>query len=96
MASSDEERSSEGTTCVGPWIDEMLPVRSQLQLRQVAIQAGEMNARELRECLMATWRGWLMEREVVRGAMLEVQVDLQVEFPEGFLPREILDAGAEG
>jgi len=79
------------TQAVGPWVDSQLPVTAQLMLRRVALEAQDLTADQLRCCLMATWRGWMCERHVVQEALLELEVDLQVEFPSGFSPLDVLD-----
>ncbi len=77
---------------VGPWVDEQLPVTAQLMLRRVKLEAEQLDAAALRTVLMATWRGWLVERQVVQGAISELGIQLEVELPSGFSPLEVLEA----
>jgi len=81
---------------VGPWVDQSLTPTAQLMLRQVELEAEGLTADQLRLCLLATWRGWMVERQVVIGAMAELAIDLQVEFPTGFAPLDILKSHEEG
>jgi hypothetical protein len=71
-------------------MDELLPPTAQLLLRSAALQADHLDEHELRHVLLAAWRGWLVEREVVRQHLSALGVDLQVAYPEGFLPFEVL------
>ena len=77
-------------TGVGPWLDELLPATAQLLLRSAELQAQELEEDELRHVLLATWRGWLVEREVVRQHLEAIGVELEVAYPEGFLPFDVL------
>lgn len=77
-------------TGVGPWLDELLPPTAQLLLRSVELQIDELDEEELRHVLMATWRGWLVEREVVRQHLEAMDIQLEVAYPEGFLPFDVL------
>ena len=75
---------------VGPWLDELLPATAQLLLRSVELQLEDLDEEQLRHVLMATWRGWLVEREVVRQHLEVMDIHLEVAYPEGFLPHEVL------
>lgn len=75
---------------VGPWLDELLPATAQLLLRSVELQLEDLDEEQLRHVLMATWRGWLVEREVVRQHLEVMDIHLEVAYPEGFLPYEVL------
>jgi hypothetical protein len=68
--------------------DNRLPLESQLRLRQVELQAENLNAAQLRECLLAAWSGWLLERHLVNRAIetVGVQVDMRVR---GYTPAEV-------
>lgn len=77
-------------TGIGPWLDPLLPATAQMLLRSVEIQAEDLEEEELRHVLLATWGGWMVEREVVRQHLAAMEIELEVAYPEGFLPHDIL------
>lgn len=68
--------------------DQRLPLESQFTLAMVAQQAAGLDAEQLRECLVAAWNGWLLERHLTRQALdtVGVQIDLRVM---GYTPQEV-------
>lgn len=85
-----QDAADDGVLGVGPWVDEHLGPASQLLLQLVQRQAEGLSAEELHICLIATWRGWLAERQVVREIMQSLDVDLEVSLPVGLQPRAVL------
>ena len=69
--------------------DNRLPLESQFKLALVQQQAQGLKAADLRECLLAAWSGWLLERHLTGRALeaVGVQVDLRVN---GYTPAELL------
>lgn len=68
--------------------DNRLPLQSQLKLRQVELQSEHLDAEQLRDCLLAAWSGWLLERHLTNCAIetVGVQIDLRVR---GYTPAEV-------
>jgi hypothetical protein len=75
--------------------DNRLPLESQFTLRMVEQQAEQLDAEQLRECLVAAWSGWLLERHLTAKALdtVGVQIDLRVR---GYTPTEILNPHSGG
>lgn len=59
-------------------------------LRRVELEAAQLDAAQLRLALQAAWHGWMAERQVVQHAMAGLGIDLEVNFPRGFSPLEVL------
>lgn len=69
--------------------DSRLPLESQFKLALVQQQAAELGVEQLRECLLAAWSGWLLERHLTARSLeaVGVKVDLRVN---GYTPAELL------
>jgi hypothetical protein len=68
--------------------DNRLPLEAQFKLALIAQQADRLDEDQLRECLVAAWGGWLLERHLTSKALdtVGVQIDLRVT---GYTPAEI-------
>jgi len=68
--------------------DNRLPLEAQFKLALIAQQADRLDTGQLRECLVAAWSGWLLERHLTGKALdtVGVQIDLRVT---GYTPAEI-------
>ena len=70
--------------------DNRIPLEAQLKLRVVEMQSEQLDAEQLRECLLAAWSGWLLERHLINRVLdsCEISVDLKVK---GYTPAELFD-----
>ena len=68
--------------------DRRLPLEAQLRLRQIELQVEQLNAEQLRDCVVAAWGGWLLERHQVRLALDSAGIDLLIK-ATGYTPFEI-------
>lgn len=71
-----------------PNFDRRLPLEAQARLRQVELQLSQLNEEQLRECALATWSGWLLERYRVRTSLEGAGIDLMVR-STGYTPFEV-------
>ena len=71
--------------------DPRLSLEAQFKLQQVALESQELNAEQLRHCLLAAWSGWMLERQMVNRALdaIEVSIDTRVH---GYTPAELIAA----
>jgi hypothetical protein len=68
--------------------DRRLPLEAQLRLRQIELQVEQLNAEQLRDCVVAAWGGWLLERHQVRCALDSAGIDLLIK-ATGYTPFEV-------
>jgi len=68
--------------------DRRLPLEAQLRLRQIELQVEQLNAEQLRDCVVAAWGGWLLERHQVRLALDSAGIDLLIK-ATGYTPFEV-------
>jgi hypothetical protein len=68
--------------------DRRLPLEAQLRLRQIELQAEQLDIEQLRECLIAAWGGWLLERHQVRRSLEYAGIDLAIK-ATGYTPFEV-------
>lgn len=66
-----------------------LPLEAQLRLKQVELQSQQLQADELRACLIATHYGWLSERQRLLQLMADHGIDVFIRH-SGYLPDELL------
>jgi hypothetical protein len=69
-------------------VENRFPLEAQLRLRQVELQAEQLNAEQLRDCVVAAWGGWLLERHRVSRALECAGIDLQIK-ASGYTPFEV-------
>ena len=71
--------------------DNRLSLEGQFKLQQIALEARDLDAEQLRHCLLAAWSGWMLERQMVNNALeaIEVTIDTRVH---GYTPAELCPA----
>ena len=69
-------------------LDPRLPLEAQLRLRQVELQLEKLNAEQLRDCALAAWGGWMLERYRIKSSLEFAGIDLQVR-ATGYTPFEV-------
>lgn len=68
--------------------DRRLPLEAQLRLRQIELQVEQLDAEQLRDCVVGAWAGWLLERHQVQRALEGVGVEMMIR-ATGYTPFEI-------
>jgi hypothetical protein len=71
-----------------PTLDRRLPLEAQARLRQVELQLQQLDEAQLRECALAAWSGWLLERYRVKTSLECAGIDLMVR-STGYTPFEV-------
>ena len=65
-----------------------LTPESEFRLRQIALEAEELDAEQLRKVLVRTWRLWLTERQNLREALAAEGIAVNVEV-SGAHPKQL-------
>jgi hypothetical protein len=73
--------------------DNRLPLEAQARLRQIELQAAQLNDQQLRESLLAAWHGWQLERTLLLRAIASLGAEVQMNV-RGYTPFEV--AGLDG
>lgn len=66
----------------------MLTPESEFRVRQIALEAEELSADELRKVLVRTWQVFLLERQTIKDALAAEGFDCHFEV-QGLHPREL-------
>jgi hypothetical protein len=73
--------SKEGCTMI-------LSPEAEFRLRQIALEAEELDAPQLRKVLVRTWQLWLTERQTLREALAAEGIAMNVEV-NGAHPKQL-------
>lgn len=67
-----------------------LSPESEFRLRQIALEAEELDAQQLRGVLVSTWMLWLTERAMTKEALATAGVVMETEV-RGAHPKELAE-----